>query len=476
MVQAPVQAGDVLAGKYRVDRVLGMGGMGVVVAATHLQLGQHVALKFMLPHALENAEAVARFLREAQAVVRLKSENVARVFDVGTLETGSPYIVMEYLDGHDLGARVEAQGAMPVAEAVDYVLQACEAVAEAHSLGIVHRDLKPANLFLTQGPDGSPLVKVLDFGISKAQLGSAGSALTKTTALMGSPAYMSPEQMKASRDVDARADIWALGVILYQLVSARLPFDAPTMPELCVRVLTDPFEPLTEIVPEIHPEFAAVVSHCLQKDRDSRFANVAEFAAALAPHGGPDAHQAAMRIANVLRVSVSPEVLARASSAAGAAPPRTLQRTATPVVKAATTLGGAAAELDELDLPARKSPLPLVLGACALVILGAGVAFVATRSGSSPQAVPAAQPAAPQPAAVAPVPEPSPRALATPDAGAIAAPQIIAPPQKKPSERSSRSSRRSESPAPAVPERPPEKAPPKPAPPASDDDVFDTRN
>src|SRR5579864_8602341 len=168
----PVQIGDVLAGKYRVDRILGVGGMGIVVAATHLQLDQKVALKFMLPEALKLPALVERFAREARAAVRLKSDHVARVLDVGTLDTGSPYMVMEYLEGSDLGSLVERQGPMPVAMAVDCVLQACDAVAEAHALGIVHRDLKPRNLFMTTRNDGRALVKVLDFGISKHKAGA----------------------------------------------------------------------------------------------------------------------------------------------------------------------------------------------------------------------------------------------------------------------------------------------------------------
>ncbi len=161
-----VREGDVLAGKFRIERVLGQGGMGVVVAATHIQLDERVALKFLLPEALINSDAVARFAREARAAVKIKSEHVARVSDVGTLESGSPYMVMEYLHGQDLADWVRDRGAMPISDAVEFVLQACEALAEAHALGIVHRDLKPANLFVTLRADGTPCVKVLDFGIS----------------------------------------------------------------------------------------------------------------------------------------------------------------------------------------------------------------------------------------------------------------------------------------------------------------------
>jgi serine/threonine-protein kinase len=236
----PVQEGEVLAGKYRVERVLGVGGMGVVVAALHIGLDERVAIKFLLPEALGNPEAVARFAREARAAVKIKSLHVARVSDVGVLETGAPYMVMEFLQGQDLSQRVRDHGPLSIQEAVDFILQACEAIAEAHALGMVHRDLKPANLFLTRMADGSPCVKVLDFGISKVTSPSSSGqdfGMTKTQAVMGSPLYMSPEQMASSRDVDGRTDIWALGTILYELLTGRVPFLGDTMPQLCAMIL-----------------------------------------------------------------------------------------------------------------------------------------------------------------------------------------------------------------------------------------------
>src|ERR1019366_641727 len=194
---APVREGDLLAGKYRVERVLGAGGMGIVVAARHEQLDQMVAIKFVRDDALDNDEAVQRFLREARAAVKLKSEHVARVLDVGKLESGAPYMVMEYLEGSDLGKVLAEQGAVDASVAADWILQACEAVAEAHAMGIVHRDLKPENLFLTNTVGGAQRIKVLDFGVSKAMGGASGelSNLTRTRAMLGSPLYMAPEQM-----------------------------------------------------------------------------------------------------------------------------------------------------------------------------------------------------------------------------------------------------------------------------------------
>ena len=240
---AGVRVGDVLHGKYRIDRVLGMGGAGVVVAGHHLQLAQDVAIKFLLPEALPNSEALIRFTREARAAVRITSEHVARVLDLGSLETGTRYIVMEYLVGNDLSHWIEEHGPVPVDQAVTFVLQACEAIAEAHALGIVHRDIKPANLFVIRRPDGELSVKVLDFGISKIPATIASTtdlSMTKTNAALGTPLYMSPEQMYSARRVDPRSVIWSLGVVLYELVSGQVPFEGPTITDICAAVTTRP--------------------------------------------------------------------------------------------------------------------------------------------------------------------------------------------------------------------------------------------
>jgi serine/threonine protein kinase len=276
--------GQVLAGKYRVERVLGQGGMGVVLAAKHIHLEEKVAVKLMLAEAAFNTEAVARFLREARAAARLESAHVARVSDVGTLEDGRPYMVMEYLDGQDLSQVLTSSGPLAIGDAVDYVLQAAEAIAEAHSIGIVHRDLKPSNLFLTRRRDRTLHVKVLDFGISKVS-GTSGSgsdnAMTRTSAMMGSPLYMSPEQMTSVRDVDGRSDIWALGIILYELVSGAPPFNGETLPQVCGLVLQSEAAPLSSRRAGVPPQLDAVVARCLAKTPDKRFQSVAELAVAL---------------------------------------------------------------------------------------------------------------------------------------------------------------------------------------------------
>lgn len=301
---AGVSEGQILVGKYRIDRILGEGGMGVVVAAHHLQLDEQVAIKFLLPEALGSPEAVARFAREARAAVKIKSEHVARVIDVGTLETGAPYLVMEFLQGRDLAAWLTQSGPLPLDQAVEFVLQACEAVAEAHGLGIVHRDLKPANLFVVRRPDGLHSVKVLDFGISKVT-GTSGSGsdmgMTKTTAIMGSPLYMSPEQMASSRNVDARTDIWAFGVILYELLTGTVPFNGESLPEVCFKIATQPPSLLRTHRPDAPPGIEAVILRCLEKDSKRRYANVAELALALVEFGPKRARASAEKISRVIQ-------------------------------------------------------------------------------------------------------------------------------------------------------------------------------
>ena len=289
--------GSVLAGKFRVERVIGEGGMGVVVAAHHLQLDGRVALKIMRPEAGLGAEGVQRFLREAQAVAKLKSEHVARVLDVGSLPDGAPYIVMEYLEGHDLAAYIHKKGPLPVEEAIDYVLQACAALAEAHRLGIVHRDLKPANLFLAQDSTGASIIKILDFGISKQTLfDDARADLTSTRGVVGSPSYMSPEQLKASRDVDGRTDIWSLGIVLYELLTGRTAFDATTLPELHVAILSLPPAPVRQLRGDVPPPLESIFLRCLEKDPRYRFQTVAELAAALGEFAPPHARGLVERI------------------------------------------------------------------------------------------------------------------------------------------------------------------------------------
>ncbi|XYH93440.1 protein kinase domain-containing protein [Sorangium sp. So ce1128] len=302
----PVSVGDVLAEKYEVERVLGEGGMGVVVAARHLLLGERVAIKFLLPQARERADLVARFLREGQAAARIRSEHVTRVYDVGTLARGEPYLVMEYLEGTDLKALLRSRGPLPVELACDYLLQACEALAEAHALGIIHRDLKPGNLFLSQRADGSPLIKVIDFGISKMALAADPTArkerdMTESSTMLGSPLYMAPEQMVSSKSVDARADVWSMGAILYQLLTGATPFRGDSVMEIYDRILEGPPR-ASALRADVPQRLEWVVQRCLQKTPADRFGNIAELAVELAQFAPPHAQHLAERAARVLRV------------------------------------------------------------------------------------------------------------------------------------------------------------------------------
>ncbi|MBX3191952.1 MAG: serine/threonine protein kinase [Labilithrix sp.] len=291
-VEVSLELGEVLQGKYRVDRRVGSGGMAAVFAGRHLELDQSIAIKVLLPEHAATPAAVRRFLSEARAAARLDSPHVARVIDVGTTETkrGSvvPFIVMELLQGRDLEGLLGERGAFPIEEAVEYVLQACSGVGEAHAAGIIHRDLKPANLFLTVRRDGSPIIKLLDFGISKNVARSTSKknehAITADRELMGSPGYMSPEQVRSSKDVDPRTDVWSLGVILYELVTGVHPFLRETIADTFVEILQSPPRPLTEA--HVPPGLVAVIGTCLEKKADARYASVDALAAALAPFRG----------------------------------------------------------------------------------------------------------------------------------------------------------------------------------------------
>jgi len=279
------EPGDAIAGKYKVTRLLGEGGMGHVYEAHQEALGIHVAIKILRDEAAADPEAVARFAREAKASAVLRGPHTARVFDVGALEDGRPFMVMEMLQGHDLGVELEARKQLSVTEAASYVVQACEAITEAHEIGIVHRDLKPANIFLARAGSRT-VVKILDFGISRFD--KAGEArVTQTQSAFGTPLYMSPEAIRSAKHTDLRADIWALGVILYELISGVTPFLGDTPTSVAVSITVDPFRPLSELVRGIPPELDAIVTRALQKDANRRYQTVGELSDALAPFAGP---------------------------------------------------------------------------------------------------------------------------------------------------------------------------------------------
>ncbi|MBX3233730.1 MAG: serine/threonine protein kinase [Labilithrix sp.] len=284
--------GAFIGDKYRIEREIGRGGFGVVVRAMHLTLDQRVAIKVLTESEgsteQEWQEDAARFRREAKATAALRSEHVVRVLDVDVLEHGYPYIVMEYLEGKTLHEQIYgSSGGMPVADAVDIVVQVLAAVADAHAVGIVHRDLKPANVFLTHGAGGIPIVKVLDFGVSK-MLNAQSQRLTRTGSVVGTVAYMAPEQMLDARTVDGRGDLWSVGLILYEALARAHPFGpATTGPKVINAILKDPLVPIATIRADVPAGLDQVVSKLLEKKADQRYQTAIEAAAALAPFASP---------------------------------------------------------------------------------------------------------------------------------------------------------------------------------------------
>ena len=410
---AGVREGQILAGKYRVEKVLGVGGMGVVVAAQHVQLDEKVAIKFLLPTMLGNQEVVGRFAREARAAVKIKSEHVARVTDVGTLENGAPYMVMEFLEGGDLAAWLQRLGPLPIEQAVDFTLQGCVGVASAHAVGIVHRDLKPANLFCMRGNDGQFVIKVLDFGISKVTNLSASDAagsMTHTTAVMGSPFYMSPEQMRSAKDVDTRTDIWALGVVLYELLTGSTPFAGESFTDVTIKVATAPFARVRTFRPDVPAGLEAVLLKCLEKDKTQRYGNVAELALALADFGTKQSRPSVERTVRIIQASgLSASALALPPSPVGYAPIGTIAPSAntSPGVPASRARRTAAA----------------VIGTVALLSVAAGVGWK-MRLRADPSMAASASPKA---AVASPSPSSTPLEVAIPSA-TVAAPSPDAVP------------------------------------------------
>jgi eukaryotic-like serine/threonine-protein kinase len=424
-----IAVGAVLAGKFRVDRVIGQGGMGVVVGATHLHLQQPVALKFLLPDLVHSPQIVERFVREARASAQLRGEHVCRVSDVGAFDNGAPYIVMELLEGSDLASLLESNGPLPVPLAADYVLQACVGVAEAHAVGIVHRDLKPANLFLTRRPDGMPLIKVLDFGIAKAR-SDRNFSLTQTSAVLGSPGYMSPEQLRSTRDVDVRSDIWSLGVILYELVSGRPPFTGESITELALHIAMDPTPPLIGRMPH---GFDQLVHRCLEKEPAQRYPDLANLAHALAAYGGAGSWEMANAVSRLLNVAPP-----ASASFGGHAPYASAPTVRAPILPAAshpsgnphgqppgrttpTTMGAAASSMVMPPQP-RGARWGVVAGVALAAVAGVVVTALAMRGGDSPRGPSTSEAAA----------RPAPQAV--PDAGASAetVPAADPPPAQTP--------------------------------------------
>jgi eukaryotic-like serine/threonine-protein kinase len=423
MAEPPVSAGEVVSGKYRIDRVIGSGSMGFVVAGWHLELDQPVAIKLLNPDLFEREEAAQRFRREVRAAARVKSEHVARVLDVGALASGVPFMVMELLQGNNLEEELIERGVLPVEEAVSYLLETVEALAEAHAAGIIHRDLKPANLFVARRADRSRLVKVLDFGISKSLLDShtkGDMSLTGAGVVIGSPLYMSPEQMRSTKDADYRSDIWSLGAILYQLVTGSPPYPGDTLPEICAQVYAGPPPAPSTLAKSLPPELDRVILRALARDPAERYQTVAEFGAALADFS-PSSRVHAERARRVLAVK------------SGGSPSSEWPRALTGGGEAPTI----AASVDTvLAWPQTLRERALRWGVAALLgagLVGLGV-YGARRTQRAETPARAAQPspsAAPVPAAPepAPLPEPAAEERALPLAPqAASAPSAPSPP------------------------------------------------
>jgi serine/threonine protein kinase len=489
--------GQIFAGKYRVERTLGVGGFGVVLAAIHTQLEERVAIKVLLPEAATHPTAPARFIREARMAAKIRSEHVARVTDVGQLEDGTPYMVMEYLSGEDLSMLVKRARGQSVPDVCEWILQACEALAEAHGLGMVHRDLKPANLFLTRRIDGSPCIKVLDFGISKLQ-GEAGAAekgMTRTSEVMGSPFYMSPEQMKSTRDVDVRADVWALGTILFELLTGHPPFDAETMTGLIVAIMQDPPRDLAQMRPDVPRELVQAITTCLHKDPNARFQDVVQLSTALAPYAPPRAATSLPRITAAIGAarssrgpSIPPGAISAGSPFAGSAPhpsgphatvpgsPAVLPLSVSGSGASPAVTGGAVSSEWAKSVASKPAPSRALLfvgiAAAAVILLGgSALAFRHLRTPPGEASAPLASPAISGPPAVPQVPV-APSGPAMPASSPVAGDD--APPSTSASIEKPAGKAPPVGPRPAGP-RPPAKtsepAPPPP-PPARPNDPF----
>ncbi|MFO0666988.1 MAG: protein kinase [Polyangiaceae bacterium] len=446
----PVE-GEVFQGKYRIEKIIGQGGMGSVYLAVHQALNQRVAIKVLLGEISSNPEAVSRFVNEAQAAARIQGEHVVRVTDVVEGHSGNPpYMVMEYLEGGDLAQLLEQRTFLPPHEAVDYVLQSLEAIHQAHEAKIVHRDLKPSNLFLARKSDGSTIIKVLDFGISKVTGGNQSGALTRTQSMLGSPLYMSPEQLRSSKSVDQRADIWAIGVILYELLTGTVPYNGESIGELFAAILEQDAPSLRERRPELDPRLDSVVMRCLQKKKEDRWDSVADLAVALAPFVAPGRQsQLAMRATQGLirPASVPPAAYAGPYSAQmgpgtpqPGVQPGSMGHMATgqgapPMRPAAPSYAGNTGSNSWSATdggPPKKSPVGLIIGAAAgfLLLVGGGITGVVVlkkgpnaggTAGTASAEVPTATPTLAATASAAPTiasPPPSATATAEPVASA----------------------------------------------------------
>jgi serine/threonine-protein kinase len=401
------EPGETIAGKYLLLRMLGRGGVGVVFEAEHLKLRQTVAIKVLAAEMIAQPAMVERFEREARAMAMLASPRVTRVTDVDVTPEGIPFLVMEYLKGRDLQSELKERGALPTHEAVSWVREACAGMSVVHAAGVVHRDLKPANLFIVDGPPRS--LKIMDFGISK--ISGDDHEMTMTTTSLGTPAYMSPEQVRSAKHIDVRSDVWSLGVILYRALAGKLPFAGSGSTGMAVAIATEEPAPIEQWRPDLPPGLVAIVRRTLQKDPNARFPTVQALADALAPFEQPTG---------------APPIVTAPASMPGSEP----------------TLASVS-HTSSSSQPRRSRALPIAIGAIAAASALGVAAFFALRSPTEKSPAPAATtteaptaPAAKPPVTVEEI-EPAPPPKTSSSASAtIAAPKPAAPkpPAPRPAE------------------------------------------
>ncbi|HVU05179.1 MAG TPA: protein kinase [Polyangiaceae bacterium] len=404
-----LSTGDVIDGKYRIIRLIGEGGMGAVYEGENIRIHRTVAIKVLHAGVAENQDAVQRFEREAQAAGRIGSEHIVEVLDLGNLPDGDRFMVMEFMDGDSLSARIQSRGRLTARETYPVARQILEGLAAAHGAGIIHRDLKPDNVFLLKSRGGqADFVKLLDFGISKfsALSGESGFSMTRTGAVMGTPYYMSPEQAKGAKGMDHRADLYAVGVILYECVTGRVPFNADTFNELLFKIVLETPQPIEQVVPDSDPEFNKIIHKAMAREPGLRYQTSKEFQQAL------DAWASGMGVpatsGPALGMTPQPGARAAAPPVAGTPTPGGGQpggdlghKTGTPGAWTNTGSGGATPYIEGGAGPASRKGNPALVGGIAAGVLALGaIGFFATHKSEAstdpaPSAVAAPPPAGP---------------------------------------------------------------------------------
>jgi serine/threonine-protein kinase len=411
-----VEIGELIEGKYRIIRLIGEGGMGAVYLGENVRISRKVAIKVLHAGLTENKEVTQRFEREAQAAGRIGNDHILEVLDLGSLPNGDHYIVMEYLDGDPLTARIKERGRMQPMELAGLIRQVLVGLAAAHRAGIVHRDLKPDNIFILKEKAGkADFCKIIDFGISKFQpLNNDGMRMTRTGMMMGTPYYMSPEQASGTHDADHRSDLYAIGVMMFEATTGQVPFDAATFNQLLFKIVLDEVPRPEMLQPDLDPAFASLISKAMARDLNQRFQSADDFIKAI--DGWLQQGKA---------VTVPPSADARAMSLLH---PRTTQGEATAEVKTGTGGTWATSQVDEI--PKKKSNLGLMLGIAGVLVVGSAGAVIALGSGSNepaapPEAASSNTPSAPTPPVeqqAAPKP-PEPSIPPPPEAPASVAPE-----------------------------------------------------